>query len=101
MLLLTLNLMNWDNPIESLWYVGLGQRVVIKLPLPSLIHRMRVDWRQSPWRGAFSECLSEQGAAVGHGASRVAQTLPVVCHFGAALRMLGDVPEALSEEDAG
>lgn len=99
---LTLHLMNRDNPGESLWYVRIGQRrPELMSPLPKLIHRMRVDWRQSPWRGAFSECLSEQSAAVWHGTRWVTQALAVVCHFGATLRMLCDIPEALSEEDTG
>lgn len=62
---------------------------------------MGVDWWQSPWRGALSECLSKQSATIGHGARRVTQTLTVVCHFGAALGMLGNIPEALSEKDTG
>lgn len=65
LMLLTLYLMNRNNPSECLWYGRIGQRgLEIMLPLPKLIHRMRVDWRQSPWRGAFSECLSEQCATV-------------------------------------
>lgn len=48
-LTLTLNLMSRDNTSESLWY-RIGQRKLkLMLPLPKLIHRMRVDWWQCPW----------------------------------------------------